>query len=182
MIEYAKKFGQALRAFGQCERGVASVEFVVVFPFFVGVFLSSYEVAIMNMRAVMLERAVDLAVREIRLGGGSAIEHDDVRDQICSQAVLIPECSDVTKIELTRVDRETWAANVEDQADCQDRLDEIKPPKNFQNGAQNDLMLIRVCSVVDAVFPTFGVGRTIPKDEGGGYILISSSAFVNEPN
>ncbi|MEL7149437.1 MAG: pilus assembly protein [Pseudomonadota bacterium] len=182
MIGYAKKFGRTLRAFGISEKGVATVEFVVVFPFFVGVFLSSYEVAIMNIRAVMLERAVDIAVRDIRLGGGGAIEHNDVRQQICGEAILIPECTDVTKIELTRVDRVTWQTDLLDESDCQDRLDEIKPPKNFENGAQNDLMLIRVCSVVDTVFPTFGVGRSIPQDENGGYILISSSAFVNEPD
>ena len=162
MIGFAKKFGQKLRSFGISEQGVASVEFVIVIHFFLGVFLSSYEVAIMNIRAVMMERAVDLAVREIRLAGGAQIEHDDVRASVCSQAILIAECTNVTKIELTRVDRDTWTTNLEDEADCQDRLDEIKPPKNFQNGAQNDLMLIRACATVESIFTNFGVGRSIP--------------------
>lgn len=182
MIGFAKKLGQRLRAFGFSESGVATVEFVVVFPFFVTIFLSAYEVAIMNIRAVMMERALDVVVRDIRLAGGAQIQHDAVRTSICNNAILIPSCTDVTKIELTRIDRETWTTNLSDQADCQDREDEIKPPKNFQNGSQNDLMLIRVCATVDAIFPTFGVGRTIPKDERGGYILMSSSAFVNEPS
>lgn len=182
MIGYARKIGQRLRAFGLGERGVATVEFVVVFPFFVTVFLSAYEVAIMNIRAVMLERAMDIAVRDIRLNGWKDdIAHDDVRYRICESAMLIPDCLDVTKIELTRVDRDTWTTNLELTSDCQDREDEIKPPKNFSNGTENDFMLIRVCSVADAVFPTFGVGRSIPKDEKGGYVLIASSAFVNEP-
>lgn len=182
MTGLIKTFGRTLRAFGFSEKGVASVEFVVIFPFFVGVFLSAYEVAIMNIRAVMMERATDIAVREIRLASGSDIQHDDVRFNICSNVLVIPDCLNVTKIELTRVDRDTWTANVEDTPDCRDRLDEIKPPKNFQNGQQNDLMLIRVCAVVDPIFPTFGVGRTIPKDESGGYMILASSAFVNEPN
>ncbi len=130
----------------------------------------------------MMERAVDVTVREIRLAGGSNIEHDDVRLSICANTIAIPDCLEVTKIELTRVDRDTWTANVEDTPDCRDRLDEIKPPKNFQNGQQNDLMLIRVCAVVDPIFPTFGVGRSIPKDDSGGYMILASSAFVNEPN
>lgn len=181
MIGVAKKLGRALRAFGLSEKGVASVEFVVVFPFFVGIFLSSYEVAIMNMRAVLMERATDIAVRDIRLAGGATLQHDSVRDTICENALLIPDCSAVTKIELTRIDRDTWTTNVEDTADCADRLDDIKPPRNFANGSQNDLMLIRVCAVVDPIFPTFGVGRSIPKDASGGYLIISNSAFVNEP-
>ncbi len=182
MTGLIKAFGRTLQAFGRSEKGVASVEFVVIFPFFVGVFLSAYEVAIMNIRAVMMERATDIAVREIRLASGADIEHDDVRLNICSNVLVIPNCLDVTKIELTRVDRDTWTTNVDDNPDCADRLDEIKPPKNFQNGQQNDLMLIRVCAVVDPIFPTFGVGRTIPKDDSGGYIILASSAFVNEPN
>ena len=182
MTGLIKSFGRALRAFGVSEKGVASVEFVVIFPFFVGVFLSAYEVAIMNIRAVMMERAVDMAVREIRLAAGSNIQHDDVRLGICTNVLVIPDCLEVTKIELTRVDRDTWTANVEDDPDCRDRLDDIKPPKNFQNGQQNDLMLIRVCAVVDPIFPTFGVGRSIPKDDSGGYMILASSAFVNEPN
>ena len=35
MIGFTKKLGQRLRAFGLCESGVATVELVVVFPFFV---------------------------------------------------------------------------------------------------------------------------------------------------
>lgn len=181
MIGHVRKIGRALRWFGVSEKGVATVEFVIVFPFFVGVFLGSYEVAIMNIRAVMLERAVDMAVREIRLAGGADIEHEDVRTFICNRMILIKDCTDVTKIELTRVDRDTWTVDLEATPDCQDRLDDIKPPKNFQNGTENDLMLVRVCAVVDTVFPTFGVGRTIPRDPDGGYILTSLSAFVNEP-
>lgn len=182
MTNLVKKMRRTLRAFGGSESGVATVEFVVVFPFWVALFLSAYEVAIMNIRAVMLERATDIAVREIRLSGGSVIEHDDVRDLVCDYSILIEDCEDIAKIELARVDRDTWAVDLEEDADCQDRLDEIKPPKNFQNGTENDLMLIRVCATVDAVFPNFGVGRTIPKDEQGGYRLITHSIFVNEPN
>lgn len=181
MIGLVKSFGRALRAFGLSEKGVATVEFVIVFPFFVGVFLGAYEVAIMNIRAVMLERATDMAVREIRLAGGASVEHEDVRAYVCEIAILIRDCQDVVKIELTRVDRETWAVSMNDTPDCQDRLEEIKPPKNFQNGSENDLMLVRICAVVETVFPTFGVGRTIPQDPDGGYIIMSSSAFVNEP-
>ncbi len=182
MIGLVHKLGRTLRAFGLSEKGVATVEFVVVFPFFVGVFLGAYEVAIMNIRAVMLERATDIAVREIRLSGGSEVKHDDVRKTICTYAMLVSNCEEVTKIELTRVDRDTWTVNLQDDVDCRDRTDEIKPPKNFVNGTENDYMLIRVCAVVDSIFPSFGVGRSIPKDELGGYVLISNSVFVNEPS
>ncbi|CAN0603706.1 unnamed protein product [Ectocarpus sp. 12 AP-2014] len=37
------KLGKKLRKLGLSESGAASVEFVIVFPFFVGVFLSAFE-------------------------------------------------------------------------------------------------------------------------------------------
>lgn len=162
------------------DKGSASVEFVVVFPFFVVLFLSAYEVAMMNMRAVLLERAVDETVREIRLAGGVEIEHDDVRESICNRPTMVPDCAEVTMIELTVVDQVTWSG-IQADVDCVARGGPITPPDNFKNGQQNELMLIRVCAVVDPVFPSFGVGKSIPKDDSGGYWIIASSAFVNEP-
>jgi hypothetical protein len=43
-------------------------------------------------------------------------------------------------------------------------------------------MLVRVCVVQDAMFPTTGIGLGLPKDGQGGYGLISTTAFVTEPN
>jgi len=42
-------------------------------------------------------------------------------------------------------------------------------------------MLMRLCAVVDPAFPGIGVGRSMPKDASGGYQIIATTAFVNEP-
>ena len=49
-------------------------------------------------------------------------------------------------------------------------------------GQQNDVMLVRVCVVQDAMFPTSGIGLGLPKDAQGGYGLVSVTAFVTEPS
>lgn len=162
------------------ETGAASVEFALVFPFFVGVFLSSFDVAMMNFRAVMLERATDVAVREIRLSSGALLDYDTVKNDICDAAALIPDCRNVLKIELVAINTTSWNG-LQHRPDCVARNSNIQPVINFKNGQQNELMLIRVCAVVDPVFPGIGVGRSMPKDPSGGYQLIASSAFVNEP-
>lgn len=180
MTRFGKKLRAGLRRLGLSETGAASVEFVIVFPFFVGVFLSGYEVAIMNMRAVMVERAMDLAVRRIRLSSGAALNYDTVLRDICDDAFLIPDCDNVMKIELTPVSTQTWDG-MSNEVDCVKRDQTIQPVVKFSNGQQNELMLIRICAVVDPVFPGVGVGRTMPKDSSGGYQIIASSAFVNEP-
>ena len=180
MMRFFSKLGKGLRRLRKDEGGAATVELVVVFPFFVAVFVSAFEVAIMNMRAVMLERATDVVVRDIRLGGGGSLEYDDILSDICDVSLIIPDCMDTTRIELQPVDTDTWAG-LSAEVDCIKRDEDIQPVLKFQNGQENELMLMRVCAIVDPIFPTVGVGRSIPLDSSGGYQVIASTAFVNEP-
>lgn len=180
MRNFAIKCRKALRRLGLSEAGAASVEFVIVFPFFVGVFVSGFEVAMMNMRAVMLERATDIVVRKIRLSGGGTLQYDQVKADICNTAGIIPDCMNTVKIELQPVDTANWAG-LNGQVDCIKRNAVIQPVVKFTNGQQNEMMLIRVCAIVDPIFPTIGVGKSMPVDDSGGYMVIASSAFVNEP-
>lgn len=169
-----------LKRWGFSENGAASVEFVIVFPFFVGIFLSAFEVAMMNTRAVMMERAMDLTVRDIRLSSGDQLEYDTVLASVCDRATLIPDCLNTVRIELQAVDKANFSG-IQNRPDCVKRNEQIQPLVKFKNGAQNELMLIRVCAVIDPFFPGVGVGRSMPVDESGGYQVIASSAFVNEP-
>ena len=166
--------------FTKSESGAATVEFVLVFPFFLGLFLSAYEVAVMNTRAVMVERAMDIAVREIRLGTGGTVNYPGVIEEVCKLAYLIHDCEDAMKIEMTAVNMQNWTGFPND-TECVDRRLPAQPVTDFSNGLQNELMLIRMCVVVDPVFMNFGVGRSMPKDDTGGYQIMSMSAFVNEP-
>lgn len=169
-----------LRKLLRSERGAASVEFVIVFPFFVGIFLSAFDVAMMNLRAVMMERATDQVVRAIRLSSGATLDYDTVKSDICQQAFMIPDCQNSLMIELIAVNTTSWNG-LQHRPACVARGNPIQPLVKFKNGQQNELMLIRVCAVVDPFFPGIGVGRSMPKDPSGGYQVIATSAFVNEP-
>lgn len=181
MRNFAIKCRKALRRLGLSEAGSASVEFVIVFPFFVGVFISGFEVAMMNMRAVMLERATDIVVRKIRLSSGNQnLNYNVILADICNTAGIIPDCMNTVKIELQAVDTDTWTG-LSGEVDCVKRDAAVQPLVKFQNGQQNEMMMIRVCAIVDPIFPTIGVGKSMPLDESGGYMVVASSAFVNEP-
>ena len=170
-----------MRNFRRGEKGAASVELVIVFPVFFGIFVSSFEIAIMNLRAVMIERATDVVVRDIRLMGGANIAYEDVREAICLEAGIIVNCLESLRIEMQPVDLSNWTT-LREEIDCIRREEALQPVVNFENGQENELMLIRVCAIQDPFFPTYGVGRSMPKDDTGGYIIAASSAFVNEPN
>lgn len=163
------------------ESGAASVELVIVFPIFFTIFVSAFELGMMNLRAVMLERATDITVRAIRVNQGADLSYEDVRDAVCELSFMIPNCNQVVKIEMTPVDKTVWGT-MPRQVDCIDRTENIAPVVSFENGIENELMLVRVCAVIDPFFPTVGIGRSMPKDRSGGYIVTASSAFVNEPD
>ena len=131
-------------------------------------------------QASMLEHAMDEVVRDIRLGTGTAPQHDEIKSRICAAAGFIDDCSDSLRLEMIQVDPGNWnAPNA--AADCTDKSEEVQPVRNFVNGLDNQLMILRACAKVDPVFANWGMGANMVKDGAGQYSLISSTAFVQEP-
>lgn len=162
------------------EKGTATVEFVVVFPFFLGVLLSSFELSMITMRETMLERALDLVVRDIRLETGSAPQHDEIKSLVCENAPVIPDCELNLRLEMIRIDPTNWVAP-EATFDCTDQSEEVQPVRSFVNGMDNELMLLRACAKFEPIFPGAGLGKQLDKDGAGMAALVATSAFVQEP-
>lgn len=162
------------------DRGTASVEFVVVFPFFLGVLLSSFELSLITMRETMLERALDLTVRDIRLETGTAPQHDEIKERICARAPVIPDCEANLRLEMIQIDPSNWV-EPNSSADCTDASEEVQPVRSFVNGMDNELMLLRACAKFEPIFPGAGLGKQLSKDGAGMAALIATSAFVQEP-
>ena len=168
------------RRFLRREDGTATVEFVIVFPIIMVIFASAYEIGLANVRNVMLERATDLTVRELRLNTGAPPTYAQVKQMICGAALIIPDCENSLKLELRPVSTASWNwPPVE--ADCMDRAANINPLREWSNGQQNELMMVRACATFDPMMPAFGLGAVMPKDNTGGYRLVAMSGFVNEP-
>lgn len=166
--------------FRKDEDGNSTIEFVFLFPMFLFIFLSSFEMGILMVRHVMLERGLDLAVRAVRIGTSDAVDVDELRTMICTGAGIIPNCTENVKVEMIRIDPLNWQA-IPAQADCIDHDDPGAPVRNFSNGGMNDLMFLRVCALFKPMLPTGGIGFQIPKESGDYYALTSTSAFVMEP-
>lgn len=169
-----------LRRFRRSQSGSATIEFVLVFPAILTIMLSGIELGFVTLQHAMLERAMDITVRDIRLGTGSAPQHDEIRDLICDRAGFISNCQDNLRLEMVQVDPRAWAGVSEDP-DCTDRTEEVSPVRNFINGQENELMILRACARIDPVFPTTGLGKNLAEGPGGQYALVATSAFVQEP-
>jgi len=166
--------------FSKSENGSATVEFAIIFPAVVTVMLSGIELGFATLQHSMLERALDISVREIRLGTGTAPQHDEIKDMICDYAAFIDNCSDNLRLEMIQMDPDNWVA-VSDDVDCTDQSEEVAPVRSFVNGLENELMILRACVKIDPVFPTTGLGKDLKMDGAGQYALVSYSAFVQEP-
>lgn len=174
------RLAQALRRFVHGQSGMAAMEFVFIFPAIFFTFLMSVESGMVMVRSVMLERAVDLVMRDLRLNNYDDPDHDLLRDEICAHTTVIGDCAEVIRINLTPVDMTAWAMPT-GPINCVDRAEEINPVTTWDPLVGDELMIVQVCVVVDALFPTTGMGLNLPKDGDGGYWLVATSAFVNEP-
>ena len=173
-------FVPRLRELWRDERGTATVEFAIVFPFFITLFMSSVELGMITLRHTMLERGLDLAVRDIRLSTGDAPQHDDIKTQICDYAGLIPSCAATLRLEMVQVDLRTDVILAND-VDCVDTSKDVEPVRSFVNGRENDMMILRACVKFDPIFPTTGLGKQLQVDGAGQAALVAVSAFVQEP-
>ena len=170
----------ALRRFWRNQDGSPSVEFVLWFPVYLMVMFGSVEAGLMAMRTAMFHHSVDLVVRDLRLGNIVNPTHDDLKTRICSRPLMMQDCQRDIRIELTPINTNTWTLPT-GPAPCVDRTLQIQPAVAVDPGQRNRPVLMRVCGIFDAFFPSTAYGLQMQLDPGGGYRLEVISAFVNQP-
>lgn len=160
--------------------GNSTIEFLFIFPVYISFMLMSVELGIITMRHTMIERGMDIAVRELRLGTGTAPQHDDIKDIICDNAMVVFNCKDNLKLEMSPAN--LYALNTLDTTvDCTDQAEPAKPVRTFTPGQQNELMMLRACYKYNPLFPEAILGSALDVDSSGQAAIVSMTAFVQEP-
>ena len=167
------------RAFGR-EDGSATIEFVILFPMIMTLFLSSFEVSIYLARSVLLDRALDINIRALRLGSMQPATHEELKTRVCNDALIFYDCPNAIMIELTPISTTTWDMP-RPQMTCVNREENIELDIDFDPGEENNVMLVRACAVLDPFFGTTPLVMNLPLDPSGGYTVAAASTFVNEP-
>ena len=183
------RLASSLRRFLRDESGSQTIEFVLTFPFVITVFCAGFESSFYMIKSVSLERSLDLVIRDLRLGSLGAVTHRQLKHEICSRAAVLGSttaCELGMKIELQPINTASFAMPTTPTT-CVDRTQKIDPaiepsPAEYSLGEGNQIMLMRVCLQADPMFKTtiFGA-RMNTTGPDGGYSLIASSTFVNEP-
>jgi Flp pilus assembly protein TadG len=166
--------------FQASQAGSATIEFVIAVPIVLAFLFTSIDYGAVMLRQVFLDRAVDIAVRQVRLGNVPTNGLATLREQICAGTILTPDCVANTTIELRPVDQTTMGA-LRDPTMCLNRDEEIAPVVAFNPGAANELMLMRVCVAVDPFLRLTGIVHGMSEMSTGGYALVARAAFANEP-
>ncbi|MCL4675014.1 MAG: pilus assembly protein [Pararhodobacter sp.] len=175
------RIGARLSRFWKRDHGSATVEFVITVPLVLAFLFSAVDFGAVMLRQVFLDRSVDIAVRQVRLGNVSAGGFDDFRQAICDGTFLIPNCTASIAIEMRPVDTATWTG-LDTPAQCINRAQSIQPVLQFNPGSGGqELMLIRVCVVADPFIEMTGLILGMTLDDSGGYHIVSHAAFANEP-
>ena len=183
----------SFRRFKRREDGSMTIEFVILVPLFFSMFLASVEFGIFAMRQMFLDRGLDMTVRTIRLNTGldanndgiPDLDHNLVKAMICQNAGFLSSgttdnCASTLRLEMMPRDPRAFVA-LDARADCVDVSEPVNPPRNFINGAEHELMVMRACVKFDPIFPTTGLGFSFAKDGAGKAAMVSTSAFVQEP-
>lgn len=176
-----------IRAFLNDDSGEAAIEFVFVFPIIFLIFTAAFESSMFMAKAAMLDRAVDLTVRQLRLGNFTNPTHEKVKQTICRSGVMmesLTDCMQSMKVWMQPVNTAnfTMAAPPRSCVDKRQPISTDEPPANeFAVGTDNDIMLMRVCMKEDPIFPTTAVSTKMPVDPDGNYVMLVTTTFVNEP-
>ena len=186
LVRMSDRLRRRSRRFRKNERGAVTVDFVLWFPMFFVLFLSSVEAGFILAKSIMLDRGLDLAVRNIRLGIG-AMDHETIKNTTCANAIIIPDCQNSLRLEMSPVTNvASWTPS--NNVVCVDRANPIDPavtpvPPGYARGIENQLMLVRACAFISPIFPSSGLGLSLPKhpQSTNEFAIVSTSAFVNEP-
>lgn len=171
-----------LLGFWRDRKGASTMEFVIVFPLTILLFVAVFETGIILSRQVLMERSLDDAVRILRLAQGLSLTADDIEDAICANTTAIQNCDEVLVVDLRVIDTDSYDLPPSDVL-CVDRNEiDIKPDNNFDQGQDNELILIRACAIIDRILPISGYGLNVTRDDTGGIHMVAASIFVNEPD
>jgi Flp pilus assembly protein TadG len=160
--------------------GAAAVEFALVIPMLLVIVMSTLEAGWLMVQTIMLDRALDLAVRELRVGSLSNPTQETMRQRVCDKAVVLANCEQTIALELFPITPQGTGYPL-DTTRCVNRDSPIAPVLRFNQGGRSQTMFVRACFVVSPITPGLGLGMALAKDATGALRIIAKSAFVNEP-
>lgn len=162
-----------LRRFFRADNGAVTAEFVILFPVVFLLLLVTLEMIFLMARATLLQQALEVTMRDVRLGNITDPNVADLEETICERMAAVEDCRTSMVLEFTQVNRTTFEMPGPQEPCTRRSVDIMAARANdiYDTGAANELMVVRACMVVDSITPLWE----------DSFELFSRTAFVNEP-
>lgn len=177
-----------IRAFRRSETGTATIEFAIIFPFFMMVLTSGLELGVINLRQVALDSRVESAMRVVRINTGANYTADDIRDMICTDAPILGDCTNNLRIQMEVTDPRDYTPMKALKClhtGSSGGTEIATGPVNFNLGNSNELVLVRACLVFNPILPSsYLSAERIAAQTGNSNnlaALTAMTAFTQEP-
>ena len=174
-----------LRRLWRREDGTATIEFVFCVPVTLMIVMASMESGLFMVRSAMMERGLDLVMREFRLGRMTSMDYTQIRSKMCDYTIYVADCENNLKVWIQPINTVTWELPGAGSVYCGDRnfpLSTPPVPGSTASTGSNDIVLVRVCALEDPIFPSTPFAMRLRKDSTSGkYELASSTVVVTEP-
>ena len=171
---------RSLTSFWRRADGSATAEFAILFPLMISFLMMGAEAGFVSLQRIALERAMDLAARDVRLGAlPSGTTQQEFRERVCNRSIMLADCNNRLLLEMRSIDTQTWTLPPNDTA-CINLAENITPATPFTVGAGESVMYLRACYLVRPIFPTTRLGLQLPLDAAGMFAIRATTGFVNE--
>jgi Flp pilus assembly protein TadG len=122
-------------------RGAAAIEFALVAPMLFALVFSTLEAGWTMVQTIMLDRALDTTIRDLRIGLVASPTLASVRTRVCGNAVVLFDCDKTLALEFIPIKSD---ADYPSDADrCVDRSSKVAPVLRFDPGARSQTVFVR---------------------------------------
>lgn len=180
MSRLVGKYVATLKRFAREKRGATAVEFAIIAIPFMMLMFGVIEIGMVLLISATLDTAVEFAARNVRTGEfqqGGAVSKDDFEGLVCRNMTwLRGSCADRIMVEAQTFDTYTNAGN---STGATAAGFNAATPLCWSVGAPRDIVLMRVYYQWELFTPM--LNSSLENMGGGKRLIVSSSAFRNEP-
>ncbi len=167
--------------FLRSESGAVTIPTVMWIPLFLMILVGSVELMLINMQQILLNRAMDVTSRSLRIGSETIPTHDDLKTRMCDAIRFVPDCMDNLAVEVFPIDTATWSLSNTDAPMCTDATSDAVLTPEIATGGANQLIVLRACLKLRPMSPADPLALALDLDAGGRFALVATTVFVNEP-
>ena len=165
-----------LKSFRADQCGYSTAEFTIVATTFLTGFFWIFETGLIMTKQMMLERALDITVRDLRLSANPLYTHEYIKNKICNLAIVFNDCNTNLLLEMDVVDLSTGYSKT---YKCFDKKNDFTPVTAWKPGDRQEIIYVRACIIVDPLMPN-GIAL-FPGTSDAGIPLVADTAFSSEP-